>query len=193
MAKLDHSVRGFGDTPFIEIQEIARNNHKILQKNCQLIARFRQLCSTSFTFVQTWDNPAINASTFRLFSKKVPALEVAQDYTRRVHRQFAGSSRQLLTKTSVDTQKSRFAHEWSQAAHQTTRTLEERLKEPHELLFFKGAIYECTYNQEGKFSASQKSLVYDVPSEDEIDQWKNVKVLLAPSGCKEVVYNPNFN
>ena len=136
MAKLDHSVRGFGDASFIEIQDIARNNHKILHKNCQSIARFRQLCSTSFTFVQTWDNPAINASTFCLFNKQVPALEAAQDYTRRVHRQFAGSSRQLITKTSIDTQKSRFAHEWSQAAHQTTRTSEQRLKEPDELLFF---------------------------------------------------------
>ena len=140
MAKFHHSGRSFGHAPFIEIQEIARNNHKILQKDLQLIARFRHLCSTSLAFVQTWDDPTNNASTFRLFSKRVPVLEASQDYTRCVHQQYTGTSRQLLTKTSVNTQKSRFVYEWSHAAQQTTRTLDQRLKEPHELLFLRSHL-----------------------------------------------------
>ena len=30
-------------------------------------------------------------------------------------------------------------------------------------MFFKGAIFQCTYNQDGVFSHYQLSLLYDVP------------------------------
>ena len=191
MAKLDHSVRGYGDEPFLEIQRIARNHHRTLNESPELIARFRQLCSDNFTFVDNWDDPAINASTFRLFSKRVPALDAAQDFNRRVHRQYANTAGQLLSRISIDTQKMRFAHEWSQAVLNTTNILEQKVKEPRQLLFFKGAIYECTFNQENKFSQSQKALLFEMPSQDDLNQWKKIKVLLAPPGCKEVLYDPN--
>ena len=63
--------------------------------------------------------------------------------------------------------------EWTSATENTSNKLEEKLKEP----FFRGAIFEFTYNQEGKFSQSQIALLFDLPSQDDIDNWRRKKNL----------------
>ena len=65
--------------------------------------------------------------------------------------------------------------EWTSATENTSNKLEEKLKEPSLLLFFRGAIFEFTYNQEGKFSQSQIALLFDLPSQDDIDNWRKKK------------------
>ena len=40
----------------------------------------------NFTFVDNWSFPSITPSTYRLYSKKISAKEVEQDYDGRVRR-----------------------------------------------------------------------------------------------------------
>ena len=62
--------------------------------------------------------------------------------------------------------------------------LDTELKEPDTLLFFKGGIYQCTYNKDGCFSQSQLSLCYDVPQQQDLDRFRPIKMLLFPPTMK---------
>ena len=128
----------------------------------------------------------------RIYGKRVPAKQAAREFTERVRRQIHISN--LREKEANDVEKSRFSHrEWSPATESTTNALEKKLKEPNTLLFFKGAKYEFTYNEEGKFSQSQTAILYDLPSQEYLDSWRNIKVLAAPPGMKDIQLNVNEN
>ena len=132
-----------------------------------------------------WDDDRIPASTMRLYSKRVPAKDAAKQFVERVRRQIDEVDRK--EKKAEDVQKSRYSHQdWNPASQSTSSKLEQKLKEPTELLFYQGATYECTYNVEGKFSQSQTALLYDIPSQDDLDNWRKIKVLVAPLGLKYI-------
>ncbi len=41
--------------------------------------------------------------------------------------------------------------------------------------FFKGAVYEITFNLNGNFSNTQLAMLYDLPSADNLSKWKRLK------------------
>ena len=69
--------------------------------------------------------------------------------------------------------------------------MNQKVKEPHSLLFYKGAIYSCTFNKSGLFSQAQMALMYDLPSQKDVDNWQPIKLLLAPPGTKSIQYDSN--
>eukprot|EP00957_Ditylum_brightwellii_P114316 8716365-Ditylum_brightwellii.AAC.1 len=50
------------------------------------------------------------------------------------------------------------------------------------------AVYACTFNEEGKHSHPQMTLLYDLPSQDGINNWKKIKFLAAPPRTRSVVF-----
>ena len=121
----------------------------------------------------------------RLYSKKVPAREASKQFVDRVRRQVSDDQR--LERKSEDIEKSRHSHQdWKQASDSTSLQLEQRLKEPNNLLFFRGAIYEMTFNEEGNFSNTQLVILFDLPSREDLESWRKIKVLKAPIGTKEI-------
>ena len=72
------------------------------------------------------------------------------------------------------------------ASGHTQIVLNQRLKEPDTLLLFRGAVYEFTYNREGKFSQGQMAILYDLPRQDLIDRNKTIKILAAPPGVQDI-------
>ena len=88
--------------------------------------------------------------------------------------------------------KNRYSHQdWSVASESNSSKLEQKVKEPKKLLFFKGAIYEITFNKEGEYSQSQMVLLFDMPLEEDLINWRKIKILVAPNGLKEVVFDNN--
>jgi hypothetical protein len=189
MVCLKHSVRASSDVQFQRIQEIARYSYKKFENEPNLMEEFIQLCSAHLTFVPNWDNPVITPQTMRLYSKRVPAKDAARHFAQRVRSHV--NSNDLRERVADDVEKPRYSHlEWSQASESATNTLEQKLKEPRRLLFFKGAIFECTYNEEDKFSQSQMALLLDLPSASALTNWEKIKILVAPPGLREVDYDP---
>ena len=92
-------------------------------------------------------------------------------------------------------EKNRSSHSESTTASQSvSNALEQRLKEPKLLLFFFcGAIYEFTYNDDDVFSQSQMALLFEIPSQEDINQLQKMKVLAAPPGLKVIEYDPTYN
>ena len=89
-----------------------------------------------------------------------------------------------------DVEKNRYSHQdWLRASEMTSSKLEQKLKEPRKLLLFRGAIYDITFNKDGEFSQSQLALLYDLPSEEDLANWRNIKVLVAPLGVKDIEFH----
>ena len=44
--------------------------------------------------------------------------------------------------------------DWKSASESTSNALDQRCKELRSVLFFRGAVYKCTYNKQNKFSQS---------------------------------------
>ena len=124
----------------------------------------------------------------RLYSKKIPAWEASRQFVNGAMRDISAFDR--ITRISDDIEKSRYYNaEWGRASERVVGQLKQKVKELKELLFFKGAVYEITFNLKGKFSNTQLALLYDLPSREDLCGWKNIKVLTAPAGCKSIEYH----
>ena len=186
MIALQCSVRAADDEAFFRIQQICRYDYRELEKNSELITEFYNLCSENLTFLDSWDHPSIHPSTIRLYSKKVPVQEATEQFVTRVKRHHSNS--ELRERISDDVERYRYSvQEWSTARDVVSSQLDRKVKEPRSLLFFRGAIYLCTYNNiSGLFSQSQMVLLFDLPNQDQLDKWQKIKVLIAPPGTKEI-------
>ena len=146
------------------------------------------LVSNCFKFADDWNDPIITPDIFRIFSKKLPARHAVDAYISQVKAQLLYN--EYIERKSVDTQKQRSSlSEWSAANETTSNSLDRILKEPRSLLFFVGAIVEFTCNEHNKFSQSQIGLILQLPSQDDVDNFKNIIVMVAPPEIKEFVFN----
>ena len=50
-------------------------------------------------------------------------------------------------------------------------------------------MYDLTYNNEGKISASQMCILFDLPSQDDLDIHKKIQILVAPPGFHDIESN----
>jgi hypothetical protein len=185
MTMLSTSVRASNDPNFQRIQEIARMHYQKYTENPSLLDEFKDLLSATCTFVPNWSSTEITPSTYRLYSKKFPAKEATRQFVSAVTQSIEQMN--LRKKNADDVQKSRYSHgEWGQATDDTKCILDQKLKEPRTLLFFRGAVYEFTYNNDEKYSQGQMALLFDLPSQDIIDRNKKIKILAAPPGLQDV-------
>ena len=92
---------------------------------------------------------------------------------------------QYISRIALDVEKQRFSHsEWYASSQSTIDQIEIIRKEPTELLLFRGGQYEFTFNKDGEFSQSQMALLYDLPSQEDVELFKKIKILCAPPGLK---------
>jgi predicted GIY-YIG superfamily endonuclease len=187
---LKHSVRASNDLDFVRIQTIARMNYKKFELDPNLVDEFITLCSDSFTFVDSWESDKILPSTMRLFSKKIPAREASRQFVASVKRQVA--SNEYIERLAEDLEKPVNSRaDWIQATENTSHKMEQKVKEPQLLLFFRGAIFEMTFNAEGQFSNTQTCILFDIPSVDDLQNWRKIKVLKTPTGLREITFDPD--
>ena len=189
MISLQHSVRAADDPSFFRIQQICRYDYLTLEENPEYVAEFKHLCSEHLTFLDSWEDPAIPPSTIRLYSKKVPVREATKQHDDRVRRYYP--IEEIRERVSNDIERSRYSQqEWSAATEPTIVQLDHKVKEPRSLLFYRGAIYVCTFNDVSeKFSQSQMALLFDLPSQEQLNNWQKIKILVAPPGTREILYD----
>ena len=190
VCELETSVRASNDENWQRIQEIARFSYRKLQSYPNLIDEFITLLSENGTFVDEWIDNKIKPHTFRVYSRKVPVRAAAKQFIERVRRQI--DTKLVRERNAQDVEKGRYSHaEWQAASELTTDELTRKKKEPETLLFFRGAIYECTYNEDGKFSQSQLAILFTLPNEDDIRGFKKIELLVAPPGKKDIRFDCN--
>ena len=171
---LSESVRANGDRNLQRIQNIARMHPQKYEDNPSLITEFKDLLISTCTFVDTWSDDIITPTTYRLYGNKYPARKACQEYIDQVRSQF--SAEEMRTSTSEDMQNPQQSHqEWQTASDITTQSLDTKCKEPRNLLFFVGAVYQFTYNDEkGKFSQAQLGLLLNLPPISDVENLLNI-------------------
>ena len=191
MINLKTSVRAAANSNFRRIQEIARMPLSDLQdESNDLLNEFLSLVSNCCTFVSDWNDEEVNEKTYRLYSKKVPAKKASKEYAERVKR--CVNRNEIVSCIASDVEKPRGSHcDWYPASTTSIDQIELQKKEPTELLFFRGAQYEFTFNKEDSFSQSQMAILYDLPSSEDVSQFKKIKVLCAPPGWKDLSFDIN--
>lgn len=182
LLSLKRSVRAANDERFYRLQQITRLDYDEFERNSNLEEEFRQL-ARGFTFVDDWNDRRITPTTFRVYAKQVPAKEAAKNFLASVRSSIP--SRERRYRKSLDYEKRRQSRQdWVMASDSTSTMLESKIKEPQDLLFFRGAIYQCTYNEDEKFNQSQLAFCFDLPHQDDLDYFRTVKVLLFPATLK---------
>ena len=64
------------------------------------------------------------------------------------------------------------------------------MKESRRIIFFVGAVYQFTYNDErSRFNQSQLGLLITLPNQSDLDSFKKIPILVAPPGLKDFTYD----
>ena len=188
MVKLHTSVRASGDMHFQRLQAIIRMHHSQYIDHPELLDELRVLLHNVPTYVPTWTSPQISTDTYRLYGRRTPANEATQSFVDTIRANIPNE--ELREKAAVDTQRLRLSHiEWASASLDTSKKLDRKVKEPSTILFFKGALYEFTYNKDDEFSQGQMALLYDIPDQQTVAQGRKVKVLAAPTGLHDIQFD----
>jgi hypothetical protein len=64
------------------------------------------------------------------------------------------------------------------------KALTKEVREPKILPFYEMAVYEMTYNKLNHFTHSQIAVLVEMPTSEVLQSFGNIKVMLAPMGCK---------
>ena len=184
---LKKSVRANGDPNHQRVQEIIRTHRSRHTK--EVLEELEILISEYYTFVETWNDPIITPDVFRAYGKKLPANAACMNYIEQVKNQL--NEDQYIIQDSQDYEKSQHSLEdWRVASPYTREKLDKMCKEPRKILFFKGAVYECTYNKKGHFSHTQLAILLDLPTNEDLQSFRDIYLYVAPRTLKDFTYDP---
>ena len=122
-----------------------------------------------------------------IYGKKKPAKQASREHVNNVKANL--KKEQYVESVSVDVELTYNSHEeWQSASNSTSDFLDNKIKQPRKLLFFKGALFMFTYNEDQKFSQSQIGLITHVPRQEDIDRFKKIPILVAPPGLRDFIF-----
>jgi len=180
LRELRHSVRASRDALLRRIQAYTRMHPSQLTSTD--IGDFRSLIEQCCTFVDDWNDPQLRPNMLRVFGKKAAAREAERALLAQAKQQFG----HIISRAAID-QESTPEGNWIDATPHATRTLCRKLKEPSTLYFFPFAQYEITFNDaNGRFSQSQLAVLVNLPTQEQVDKFEPIPLLVAPEGCKTV-------
>jgi predicted GIY-YIG superfamily endonuclease len=178
---LKHSVRAAND-PFLQrIQDISRMlTHEYTP---EILAEMSELLRTHCTFVDSWSDPHITNTMLRCFGKNAA---IRQEGIRFMN-EIGASGVRVLYREADDFELSTLSHShWQPATPPVVRALTKEVREPKILPFYDMAVYEMTYNKANHFSHSQIAVLAEMPTNEALHSFADIKVMLAPVGCKSV-------
>ena len=169
--ELCHSVRAHGDPDFQRLQALTRMDPFKLADDTSLKTEFFNLAGRILTFVPNWEDNNINPNMMRAYSRIRPAQEALNKYRESIKQQLNNDGIIYRTVIARDTQRNLSTNaEYGPASIQSIKSLNKDLKEPLELVFFSGGVYECTINDpRGRYSQSQLAFMLETPSQDKVD------------------------
>ena len=129
----------------------------------------------------------------RAFSRIRPAQDALKEYRQSIKNQLTNDQIIYRISKSRDMQRTRGTNaEYVEASIQSIKVLDKELKEPTELVFFIGGIYECTINDhDGRFCQSQLAFMLDLPTEDAVNSFDAIPLWIAPPGTKHIEFDRN--
>ena len=187
-------VRAHGDPALQRIQQILRMSPTFLREDDgTLKSEFVQLMSDNITFVDKWTHPMIGNNVQRMYSRRRPASQAADEYAMGCLRRLVESGDEHFVSKAVDLQRpdgSR-ADFLPASDPDLLKTINTKSKEPKTLVFWRYATYEATVNGEG-FSQSQLLLMIDLPTLEQVSSKSPIHLMAAPKGTNQFEIGTNM-
>ena len=185
--RLQHSVRASTDLNFQKLQVISRMSPNDITDD--IVNEFETLLSNTCTFVHDWSSPEITPSTVRFYAKRLPALQATKDFIENMKTTISAQHRR--ERDSEDVQKQSSSREdWVTASTTVSNALDKKCRKlAKKILFFKGGVYEFTFNKPNQFSTTQIAILLNLPRQEDLNNFRPIKVLAAPIGTKDVEYD----
>ena len=183
LVELKQSVRASSDPEFQKFQRIIRMNPRLLLSNPVLKDDFYRLGTELFTYVPDWNDPAILPTAKRMYARRTNVYLAHQEWSKSVKARFERDGMPFLTRRAEDLQVHSGTHSsWTVASEQTTTSLNVKCREPDELLFYRGALFEVTTNDSNNaYFHADRVLLYELPDADTLRSFSPIPMLRAPS------------
>ena len=113
------------------------------------------------------------------------------EYRESIKQQLNNDGSIYRTVIARDTQRNQSTNaEYGPASIQSIKSLNKDLKEPSELVFFSGGVYECTINDpRGRYSQSQLAFMLETPSQVKVDTFDSISLWIAPAGIHNISFD----
>jgi predicted GIY-YIG superfamily endonuclease/DNA replication protein DnaC len=190
LARLDQFVRASTDHNLQRIQALTRLPAVAFQKKAdksitEAESEMRQLLDITFNWVDKYENPILPTNAMYIFGKKEPGRKAIDRHIQQMRRKHPTHFIERLAEDMEST----LHGEWQPASPVVSQQLTKKLKEPPQLFFYPYARYDITFNKDNCHSQSQLALLVDMPTEDDINHFKPIKIMLAPHGTKLIPAN----
>jgi len=151
-----------------------------LRKSEELRTEFTKLVSENIRFIDSMEDAPDNS--VRLFHRKKSAVKQVQQFIDHATQNLRTANRKYTISKSVDMHKISGTHGDPRPTIDTTITnmLNRKVREPPELLFYSGALFEATTNT-SKYQQSQVLLMLDVPTPREVLERKPLVLFACPT------------
>ena len=182
---LTHSVRAAKCRTLRRIIEIMRHSHEHIREHPLVVREFCQLLEHC-TFVPSWDHPAITKDVFRAFARTIPAEEAKAHFRDSVKKELSHDRTPWVSRVAEDIETPVESHrDWQPASQRASKRLSKEVKEPCELVFFVGGIYQFTHNdRENRFTQSRLAHLTRLPTRHQLQNFEKMHIWVAPPGCK---------
>ena len=177
---LKHSVRAIGDLNLRDLIDITRQD-SVTERD---LRKFRMIIKSKCRHVDSWFSEDIPQEAVRILGKHTGMAIAESIYYKQVKKK--GLS--MVTRKAEDTQASSELHGiWRPANRYSTLVLNAEAKEPEELILHSGLVVQMTQNHpKGLYSNTQMGYIMKIPSQESLDNWESIKIMLAPPGVKNL-------
>lgn len=181
--RLHESVRSATDANWRRIQEITRLSPSMLA-NPEIKNEFITLFMQHVSSIPSDAAKHLPPNALFIYGKNKPIQIQTQKLYKKLEKN--SNSINLVVSTSNDQERT-VEGRMVTAAKSTTNLLDSKTKEPSKLYFYYGGRYQITANDANhKYSNSQLAVLFDMPTQAQVDEKKPIKMLLAPAGCRHM-------
>ena len=179
MIKMEHSVRARSDLPLQRVICISR--HDVITSEDS--AEFRYIIIHHCRHVTNWQDPAITPDMIRVLGTRQGVINTEKAYYKDVEQK----KFEIVTRSAETIQAVLSSHgNWKTAEESIVQRLDKEINEVQMLRLHKYLIVEFTYNKSNCWSHAQIGIIMKLPSQDTLNNWKPIHVMLAPPGVREL-------
>lgn len=153
-----------------------------LSRSKELKEEFTRLMKENITFTDSMDN--VSAETVRLFHRKKSAVKQVQDFVTHASQALSTNRRRYAISNATDLHKISGTHGDPMPTNDTSikNMLNRKVREPPQLIFYKGAVFEATTNT-AQYQNSQLLMMLDVPSNSDVIRKNPMELFAAPENA----------
>ena len=184
--ELVHSVRAALDANFKRLQQITRMASSELVRDATKI-EFVDLFVSTFSFVRSATEAGVPHNVLFVFGKNAPIRIQERQLLDRVMRR---DDVRYRISVANDEERTIDGQDFCRASSITSDELDRKVKEPRQLMLYEGGRYQITSNKPRKYSNSQLAILFELPSQEHIDNKRPIALVLAPPGSRFI---PDIN